>query len=226
MTYHLISSAEAMRPQADSSGQQTGPVVAALSDGGAIVAWASQRDAASSYGYDVMAQRYDAEGNPVGAPEVVYSGPDDEAGVGVNVVGLAGGGWAIAWLDQDADDMRVRSYDAAGQIASDELLDLPDRSIDDSRDVEVSVSSSGYGASTLVALDSGGFALVWNAGYAGMLAQYTGAGTAYSQVFDASGQTVSGPTQVAPWIGTARILTTGATMSTTAPRWRTGSSCW
>lgn len=78
-------------------GNQLVPDVAALEDGGFVVTWQDDTQTLVST-YDVKAQLFDANGNPVGGTFVVNV--ETAAGQGDPVVaGLKGGGFAIVWTD-------------------------------------------------------------------------------------------------------------------------------
>lgn len=86
---------------------QSSPSITALADGGFMVTWASLAGGAET---GVFAQRYDAAGARVGTEFQVAS--DSPAGsTGTAIVGLAGGGLAIAWSaqGQDGDSFGVRA---------------------------------------------------------------------------------------------------------------------
>ena len=201
MAYHLVPAADITHVHADSTDQQYHAQITALADGGALVVF-EQNVANPVDGWDaeITAQRYDAQGNPVGGPVVidrvegvslVYSNPV--------VTGLEGGGYAIAWHDRDTSDIRVQTFGTDGALLNDVIVSLPDRYLD-SRDDYVAVTGSN-GSAVLTALQGGGFALAMDADYPGLLAQYSGASTIYTQTFDQGGVAVSGPVQVTPWVG-------------------------
>ncbi|PWJ20309.1 CHRD domain-containing protein [Jannaschia seohaensis] len=203
MTYQLFPIAGATRTQAETISDQRDPVIASLADGGAVVVWVNQPDADDSSTHELLAQRYDAAGNSVGALETIYSSSSSRSSsINPVVTGLEDGGYAIAWRDAEAANMRVRTFDAAGQDLSDRILALPDRQISETQSVEVNGLAGGYGGSTITALEGGGFAVTWEAGYSGILAQYIGAQTLYSAIFGAQGNLTTAPFQVSPWIGT------------------------
>ncbi len=88
------------------------PTVAALDDGGYLIAWVVRDDGSSQTG--VRAQRYDANGTPVGDEQKVNARSADDL-YPVAAAGLAGGGWVVAWKStQPASDILVRRFDAAG----------------------------------------------------------------------------------------------------------------
>ncbi|HRM67977.1 MAG TPA: PKD domain-containing protein, partial [Thauera phenylacetica] len=86
------------------------PSIAALADGGFVVAWTSYyQDGGSTTG--VFAQRYDAGGNPVGDEFRVNTTTTDSEQA-PTVAGLANGGYVIAWAA--GGEIWLQQYDAAG----------------------------------------------------------------------------------------------------------------
>jgi Ca2+-binding RTX toxin-like protein len=203
MAYQLFPLGDTERVHVETLGTQRNSEIAKLADGGAIVTWSEQQDPDSTYGYNVVAQRYDATGAMVGSKIVVFTGPADSSGYSSNptIAGLEGGGYAIAFKDPATQGMHISTFDALGQQISDQAVTLPQRVILNDRHVDVTVTASGYQYSTITELADGGFAVTWSAGYSGILAQYGGAGTEYSAIFDASGVMTTAPFQVTPWIG-------------------------
>ena len=85
------------------------PAVAALAAGGFVIAW---NDADS-----LFAQRLDAAGKPLG-PALALAAGSPRA---VEVVGFAGGGYAVAWFDPSRTKVLARFVDGAG-VPGDELV--------------------------------------------------------------------------------------------------------
>jgi hypothetical protein len=83
---------------------QSLPSIAALSDGGFLVAWTS--DGQDGSGLGIYAQRYNASGAVVGAEFKVNK---TTLGVQANsaVAGLAGGGFVVAWQGPDVSGLGV-----------------------------------------------------------------------------------------------------------------------
>jgi Ca2+-binding RTX toxin-like protein len=83
------------RVNSETHGDQENPSVAALSDGGWIVAWQSQGQ--DGFGSGIYSQRYRADGAAGGAEFRVngYTNGDQEQ---PSVVALADGGWVISWF--------------------------------------------------------------------------------------------------------------------------------
>lgn len=102
-------------------GDQTQPAVAALGDGGFVIAWTSFNEDGSSFA--VIAQRYDAAGARVGA---AFRVNDHTANAQLRpaVAGLDDGGFVIAWQSlaqaHPAAGYRIyaKRYDAAGAVVS------------------------------------------------------------------------------------------------------------
>jgi Ca2+-binding RTX toxin-like protein len=83
--------------------------VAGLADGGYVVVWEDASDSQR-----VLAQRFDAQGSPVGAQIVVGDGISGEHS-GPQVAALADGGFAVAFTSStDGNDLSVREYSATG----------------------------------------------------------------------------------------------------------------
>ncbi|MFD2175110.1 calcium-binding protein [Rhodobacter lacus] len=203
MTYHLVPAAGSTHAHDDSTGNQYHSSITPLADGGALVVFEQRlANAVSGYDREVTAQRYDASGNAVGG-QIVIEHVEGVAYISNYyhpvATGLAGGGYAIAWEDPDTLDYRVQTFTAAGGLLNDVTVELPDRYLE-SRNEYVSVHASA-GSAALTALEGGGFALSLDGTYAGMLAQYVGASTIYTQTFSATGIAASPIAQVTPWVG-------------------------
>ena len=122
------------------------PTVAALVDGGFLVAWESSVQDGSSEG--IYAQRYDSSGNTVGDEFRVTastSGSQNQP----QAVGLEDGGFVVAWA-QDSNDVYFQQYNAAGERVDAET-----------RANETSVST--VFQPTLTALENSNFAMAWTA---------------------------------------------------------------
>ncbi len=99
---------------------QRAPTVAALSDGGFVVAWVSEEQRAE-VSLDVMARRFGGNGLPVG-PEFRVSTSTLPAN-GPSVAGTPEGGFTVVWTQKDAVrtnslDIHARTYDSAGSPLS------------------------------------------------------------------------------------------------------------
>ena len=91
--------------------------MAGLSTGGFVVAWDSNDQDGSLYG--AYAQRYGADGQPVGSEFLVNTAASYHHQFQTQVLGLSAGAFVIAYTDyQNADGnnygVRVQHYDAGG----------------------------------------------------------------------------------------------------------------
>ncbi|MCM8611447.1 hypothetical protein, partial [Accumulibacter sp.] len=119
--------------------------VAALNDGGYVVVWGSDSNQDTS-GWGVYGQRFDTNGNPVGAEfRVNYTVSSNQYLPAV--AGLANGGFVVSW--SNGDELLFQQYDAAGRKVDSEQQVNPD-------------ANYGYTAdSDLVGTPDGGFILTW-----------------------------------------------------------------
>jgi alpha-tubulin suppressor-like RCC1 family protein len=90
---------------------QTDPAVAALANGGFVIAWSTQAGA----GYEIYAQRYAANGRKLGVELKLTTSPGMSENVPV-IAGLHNGGFVAAWSRSSNADATVRGrrYTAAG----------------------------------------------------------------------------------------------------------------
>lgn len=103
---------------------QNCPAIAGLEDGGYVVTWQTS----DSDGYGIHAQRFDSSGHAIGAEFAVNTTTLHDQNQ-PKVVGLADGGWVIAWqsgtYDWDADtslnDVYAQVYNAEGDTLGDEI---------------------------------------------------------------------------------------------------------
>ena len=79
---------------ATTTGVQTSPSIAAIEDGGYVVVWDDREQF-------IRGQRYDAFGNRVGGEFTPFAQAGDLDLTGPEVIGLAGGGWAVLWEDRN-----------------------------------------------------------------------------------------------------------------------------
>lgn len=153
-------------------GEQYSPSIAALSDGGFIVTWAS-------YGQDrsythVYGQRYDGtvDHNPVGSEFLINTVVNGNQG-DPRVVALSGGGFAVAWSTWNGGcGVCGQVYDAAGMPVGGNF--------------QVSVGSSG---ASIASLNDGGFVVVGHTGWPSdpILGQrYSATGAPVGDVFQAN----------------------------------------
>jgi hypothetical protein len=96
--------------------EQHAPSVAALAGSGFVVTWHSQSQDGSDYG--VYAQRYGADGQPVGG-EFRVNTQTGNGQYAPSVAALAGGGFVVTWHSQGQDsselDVHAQRYGADGQ---------------------------------------------------------------------------------------------------------------
>lgn len=158
--------------------------VAALGDGGYVIAWAfTQPSAEVSAGTKV--QRFDASGTAVG-PAVVVNSHD----AGINdgppgVAALAGGGYAVTWSTAHYPDgygVFTREFDAAGQPLGPET--------------QVNTTAGPYpGEQSIAALADGGFVITWSMGDPATWPNDPGYDI-YAQRFDSAGLPTGGELRV------------------------------
>ncbi|MEJ7931155.1 hypothetical protein WG922_14360 [Ramlibacter sp. AN1015] len=101
-----------------SAGAQQAPALAALADGGFVVAW--HRDDAQGNG--IFARQFAADGSAIGA-EIRIDEPSPDRVVGVaKVVGLEGGGFAVTWQSRSPEfdqwAVAIRHVRADGSLSA------------------------------------------------------------------------------------------------------------
>lgn len=79
------------------------PATTALADGGWVVAWYGLEFSTPGDGYGIYQERYDADGNLVGASDQIVSNIS-HAQQDPAVVALPDGGWIVAWQATDGDE--------------------------------------------------------------------------------------------------------------------------
>ncbi|MBT99683.1 MAG: hypothetical protein CL902_13830, partial [Dehalococcoidia bacterium] len=100
------------------------PSVAALSDGGFLVAWEDDSGYMGGSSDDIRAQRYDANGDMVG-PEFRVNSYTSDNQREVEVLGLSDGGFVVTWSDYSGYsggnnyDVRMQRYDSDGEAVGD-----------------------------------------------------------------------------------------------------------
>ncbi|OHC78203.1 MAG: hypothetical protein A3G18_05400 [Rhodospirillales bacterium RIFCSPLOWO2_12_FULL_58_28] len=147
------------------TGDQSTTMVAALVNGGYVVAWASMgQDAAATNG--AYARVFDAAGNAVTGEFQVNVGTAGTQSQPV-VAGLADGSFVIAWYDSDAQpapgsgsDITARRYAADGTALTEEFR------------VNLANITNNQYKPTIAALSDGGFVVAW----------YTYSGSAFNAV--------------------------------------------
>ncbi|MCV6624851.1 MAG: hypothetical protein OIF38_02070, partial [Cellvibrionaceae bacterium] len=149
--------------------------IAVLSDGSYII---SSLEFNGS-DFDVVAQRFAQNGLKIGEQTTVSS---DNTGdqISPDAVGLADGGYVIVWQSnkQLDSDIKAQRYDAQGNAVGSELLVNPH-------------SEAGQSAPTIIALDAGGFAVVWTSA-----GQDSHGGEVYMRLYSADGQALGDEIQV------------------------------
>ena len=108
-------SGEAQIVNTESGGDQILPVVAALDNGGFAIAW--QSDATDGSGMSIRARVYDDAGQPL-ADEFIANSLTNGHQYNPSIVGLEGGGFAVAWTSDDFNEsgtaLRARYFDNNG----------------------------------------------------------------------------------------------------------------
>ncbi|MBO3762540.1 calcium-binding protein [Ciceribacter sp. L1K22] len=141
----------------------------ALSDGGWVTTWQ-----AGSGNEDVLQQRFDADGNTVGAETQVNTTTSGRH-VFPDLVALSDGGWVVTWFVVDGN-IFLQRFDANG----------------DKVDGETRVNSTSAGTQrfpAVAALSDGGWVVTWESPDA----DQTGI---FQQRYDSDGDAVGGETQV------------------------------
>ncbi len=183
----LVPMAAETQVNAYSDNNQDAPAVAALADGGYLVAWQSYgQDDLSSWG--IYAQRYDANGTPTGPEfQVAEGGNFDQTEV--SVVGLASGGYALFWTDSGQDGSGQGIYGriyAADGTAGPEFL------------AEVNTSSTQH-YPAVTELANGRIVLTWSAYTSGSSGDGSGYGVV-ARIFEADGTPVTGEIAVNTYV--------------------------
>lgn len=138
----------------------TKPSVAALSDGGWIIAWPSVDE---YYNQGIAIQRYDKTGTPVSSPSHLPSYPQGD----ISATGLADGGWLLTW--NYGIDVYYNRFDSEGNSSP---YEIP-------VDVKADNPTSN---STAVALADGGWLISWSE------RKPDGTGEIYTQRYDSKGK--------------------------------------
>ena len=163
---------------------QFNPATAALANGGFIVSWSDTSGTlGDSAGTSIKAQVFDASGGQIGSEFVVNSATDGDQ-YNSAITGLAGGGFAVTWIDSsgtlgDADGTSIKAqlFDAAGAKVGEEFL------------VNTATAYDQY-APAIVGLASGAFVVTWND--ASHTLDDTDGTSIKAQMFDAAGAKIGG----------------------------------
>src|SRR5690606_7688300 len=83
--------------------------VAALADGGFVVAWDSYTNPAGSYTYDVLLQQFDAAGNKVDGPIVANANTASTQYL-PDIAALTGSNFVLAWASYNQEAGSANSY--------------------------------------------------------------------------------------------------------------------
>jgi hypothetical protein len=128
-------------------GNQYGADVAELTDGGWVVTWTSEQNR-STAGTDVYQQRFDANGDKVGAQSLVNA-TTRHSQAGGHVFAADDGGWIVFWEGDDpvhdsVQHFYYQRYDSAGQKVGGEVIAGSDPRLDMSGPQIVKLSSGGW----------------------------------------------------------------------------------
>ncbi|HEY6816424.1 MAG TPA: cadherin repeat domain-containing protein, partial [Croceibacterium sp.] len=134
------------------SGSETGPALAALTDGSLALAWVGYDG--SGMGRGVLVQVFDAGGTAFGEPAVVNTQTNGDQ-TDPALVALADGGFAITWIDRngagaDDDEVRMQLFARSGTLDP------------------VTIGSDGGGDTAALALDENGLAVTQVAASGGL----------------------------------------------------------
>lgn len=147
------------------SASQSEPDVAMDDDGDFVVTWFCRSTD------DVLAQRFDTTGTPLGSEIVVNSSVLLDSGVSASVAMDADGDFVVAWntyAPSEEADIFARRFDADGQPK-------------DAADVRVNATTSTGRIATSVSMDSDGdFVVAWNSSES----YYDPAGNIFARRFD------------------------------------------
>ncbi len=155
------------------AGEQVNATIAALSNGGFVIAWEDQVNDSASYG--VYQQVYDSSGVAVGGETLVNSTSTANQ-FWPDVASLEAGGFVTVWQSTHADtgDIYGQQYDASGTAVGGEFL--------------VNTTTTGLQErASVTGLEDGGFVVVWESPDAtldGIFGQrYDAAGTVVGSEF-------------------------------------------
>ena len=161
---------------------QEAPSIAALADGGYVVAWQSDGQDGDRGG--IYAQRYDSTGSAVGTEFQVNTTATDEQ-VAPDITALADGGFVVIWQskNQDGDNSGVyaQRYDSAGNSVGSEFQ-------------VNTATANAQEAPSITALADGGFVVTWES-----KDQDGNNWGVYAQRYDSAGSAVGSEFQVNSW---------------------------
>ena len=127
---------------------QTGPAIATFADGSFVVLWTTFDSTQDGMGYAIKSQRFDANGNKVGAETLVNANPGGNQAL-PEVAVLPNGGYVVTWTTQgDPTFIDARIFDASGNPIGPEF--------------QVSAASaSRQDNSQITVLENGNFVIAW-----------------------------------------------------------------
>jgi Ca2+-binding RTX toxin-like protein len=137
-------------------GDQRAPVVAALNNGGYVVAYHSNPATGAAYndnGWDIKVQLLSGNGQPMSSPINVSTTPDAAQRVPA-VTALSSGGFVVTWQSAQAGvdhhlAVYARQFDASGSPVTDEILVGP-------------ASDAPQSGPSITSLNSGGYVIAWS----------------------------------------------------------------
>lgn len=218
MRYQILPLTDKTRPDAAAPEQQQFPALAALADGGAVMVWNAPRDTEDAQLRNIVLQRFDADGTPSGAPEVIHERPAGTHRDEPAVTALAGGGYVVAW---GGDTLAV--FDAEHRRIAEREVSVPNRDYVSPTGAEFSlpvgpasslteflIPPSGqvrsYNFYELTPLADGGFALTWTVTHAGSVDRFPRGVSLFTQRFSETGTPLEDPRQITPWVDDAPLF--------------------
>jgi len=139
------------------TGREQRPAITALEDGGWLLVWRREIGDGKE---DVLGQRYDQNGQPVGGPIAVLK--DGANGISPSVLALPDGGWIAFWAD--GTGIFQRKFDAGGNPAPDVI--------------RVNMGTEFVNEPEVCVLPGGGWVVTWD----------SRDGNIYQRIFDSTGQ--------------------------------------
>jgi len=196
MTVSHITNGSEFRVNTYTSHNQSRPDIATLKNGGYVVTWQSYGPDGSgptdyTQSYTLLAQRYNAKGDAVGAElQVGNAVASDYWQASPQVTGLKNGGFTIIWeADSPAGVAPASLSDIYGQIFSSDGAKVGTEMQLNTFDYQ---SYSSYQHSPAITTVSGGFVVAWDGYYGGgpsqniFVQRYTNSGTLNGDVIVAN----------------------------------------
>jgi VCBS repeat-containing protein len=100
---------------ANTFGDQESSGIAALPDGGFVAVWTSSGDAGDSFSREIIGQRFDGEGMPVGQPFMVNSFTDDDQ-IAPDISSLPDGRVIVTWITEDQAVIGSARFGLVGRL--------------------------------------------------------------------------------------------------------------